>query len=130
MNSNKEIEIAAPYLAVAEDVPISELTGIIGISGGRKGCVFITSTKTMLRHLVLSLGENEVTPELLRDVIGEMANTISGNARADFGPEFMISVPVVVEGSPDLIALPKKLKGYVIPIRWNSFPFLLVASLA
>lgn len=129
VNSGKDVTIETPYLTDTEEIPISELTGIIGVSGKRKGCVFVTATRTMLRYLVLSHGEDEVTPELLRDVIGEMANTISGNARVEFGPEFMISVPVVVEGKPDLIALPKDMKGYVIPMRWNSFPFLLVVSL-
>ena len=37
------------------------------------------------------------------DLVGEVANTISGNARKVFGREFLISVPVMIEGAVDKI---------------------------
>jgi chemotaxis protein CheX len=39
----------------------------------------------MLRHLLISTGELDQSSDSLLDVIGEMANTISGNARRYFG---------------------------------------------
>lgn len=127
--TNKSVEIETPYLVSTEELVVKDYTGVIGISGERKGFVFLTAPKTMLRYLVLSLGEKEATPDLIRDVIGEVANTISGNARRSFGPGFMISVPLIVQGKPERMGLPKELKGYVIPFRWNTFPFQLVVSL-
>lgn len=128
-STDKHVEIETPYLVSTEEIALNEYTGIIGISGERKGFVFVTAPREMLRYLVLSLGEKEASHELIRDVIGEVANTISGNARRTFGPGFMISVPLIVKGVPERIGLAKDLKGYVIPFRWNSFPFHLVVSL-
>ena len=54
-----------------------------------------------------------MSEELLVDLVGEVANTISGNARYVFGKDFMISVPVVIEGAPSSIHLPKDLRSYV-----------------
>ena len=71
--SGKPVEITTPYLVETEEIVVNDLTGIIGVSGERKGCVFITAPKEMLRYLVLSLGEKEADDSLIRDVIGEVA---------------------------------------------------------
>ena len=128
-STEKEIVIETPYLISVEEIKVKDYTGLIGISGERKGFVLVTSKADMLRYLVLSLGEKIATPNLMRDVIGEVANTISGNARRTFGPGFMISVPLIVQGKPEKIGTVKDSSGYVIPARWNTFPFDLVVSL-
>lgn len=128
-STDKEIVIETPYLISAETITVDDYTGIIGISGERKGFVLVTAPVEMLRYLVLSLGEKVATPELLHDVVGEVANTISGNARRSFGPGFMISVPLIVTGQPERIGAEKDSKGYAVPARWNTFPFQLVVSL-
>jgi len=65
----------------------------------------------------------------VRDVIGEVANTISGNSRSEFGSDFMISVPVVVEGKPQMIATPRDLMAFVIPVQWNNYSLFVVVCL-
>lgn len=127
--TNKEIEVETPYLTSAKQIAVEDYTGIIGISGERKGFVLVTASKEMLRHLVLSLGEKDATQDLIQDVVGEVANTISGNARRSFGPGFMISVPMVIEGQPERIGASKDTNGYAIPSRWNGFPFQMVVAL-
>ena len=47
------------------------------------------------------------------DLVGEVANTIAGNARSEFGEEFEISVPIVLRGAPDEILLPRKDRSFV-----------------
>jgi chemotaxis protein CheX len=54
-------------------------------------------------------------------LVGEVANTISGNARSTFGHEFMISVPAMIEGAPDQIHLSKNLRSNVIPDYWTAY---------
>ena len=117
-STDEEVVVETPYIVSTDEFAVSDYTGIIGISGERKGIVFVTAPQTMLRYLVLS-----------RDVIGEVANTISGNARRSFGSGFMISVPLIVQGRPERMGLPEDLVGYAIPFRWKSFPFQLVVSL-
>lgn len=128
-STEKDIVVETPYLISTDEITVNDYTGIIGISGERKGFVLVTASEVMLRYLVSSLGEKTATPALVHDVVGEVANTISGNARRSFGPGFMISVPLIVQGQPDRIGATKDTKGYVIPSRWNTFPFQLVVSL-
>lgn len=123
------IEVETPYLITTEEIMVNDHTGIIGISGERKGFVLITAPTAMLRYLVLSLGEENATSDLVHDVIGEVANTISGNARRSFGSSFMISVPLIVKGQPERIGSVKNTKGYALPARWRTFPFQMVVSL-
>ncbi len=127
--SEVSAEVQTPYLE-NNDVSINfEYTGIIGISGKKKGCVYFTAPESLLKPLLLVMGENNNSKNALLDLVGEVANTISGNARRYFGSEFMISVPVVVEGETKRIKLPNKLRSYVIPLTWSSKEAALVISL-
>ncbi|WP_370979231.1 chemotaxis protein CheX [Agaribacterium sp. ZY112] len=127
--SDKEVSIGTPYLADNESPTSFDYTGIIGISGPYKGTVYFTAPKILLRHLLLSLGEPDTSNENILDVAGEVANTISGNARSVFGHDFMISVPVVVEGGGSKVRLPKALRSYVIPIYWKAYSAAVVVCL-
>ena len=72
------------------------------------------------------MGENETDTANVLDIVGEVANTISGNARSAFGKDFMISVPLVIEGAPSYIHLPKALRSYVIPVYWKAYSAAIV----
>ena len=67
-------------------------------------------------------------PELLQDMVGEVANTLSGNARRSFGSNFMISVPVVLMGG-EKIRVPASIKTFVIPIIWRQMRSYLIVCL-
>ena len=94
--------IGSPYLT---DSPpsVHDYTGVISISGKREGVVYFTAPKAMLTVLLMKMQENDFSHETMRDLVGEVANTISGNARRDFGRDFVISVPSVLSGErPDV----------------------------
>ncbi len=122
-------EVGSPYLGEPSALPIYDFTGVIGISGERQGCVYFTAHRDLLRELLLHVGELDVSDGNLSDLVGEVANTISGNARRHFGPNFMISVPVVVAGNATAIQVPKTVKAYILPLRWHKFEAELVVSL-
>jgi chemotaxis protein CheX len=122
-------EIGSPYLAEVADLPIHDYTGVIGISGERQGCVYVTASRDLLRALLLHVGETDVSEDNLCDLAGEIANTVSGNARLHFGSGFMISVPVIVRGSAQAIQLPRHVKAYIIPFQWHKHIATLVVSL-
>lgn len=121
-------EVGTPFLGEPGDLPVYDFTGVIGISGGQRGCVYFSAPTAMLRELLLRAGESDLSDANLADLTGEIANTISGNARRDFGGEFLISVPVVVRGSGQHITVPKDVKAYVIPLRWHKIAAALVVS--
>lgn len=124
--SEKEVRVGTPYLVSNSEPAAFDYTGIIGISGPIKGCVYFTAPRILLTHLLLSMGENDTSEENVVDIVGEVANTISGNARNMFGNEFMISVPVVIDGAPSNIHLPKHLRSYVIPVYWKAYSAAIV----
>lgn len=122
-------ELGSPYLGEPSALPIYDFTGVIGISGVRPGCVYFTAHRDLLRELLLHMGESNLSDANLSDLVGEVANTISGNARRVFGPDFMISVPVVVAGTAKAIQVPRDVKAYILPLRWHKKEAALVASL-
>jgi len=128
-SSDIAVKVGTPFLEANHSPKAMDFTGIIGISGNYKGCVYFTAPRVMLKHLILSLGENNTSEENMIDMVGEVANTLSGNARRELGRDFMISVPMVVEGAPSNIHLPKELRSYVIPINWKSYNAAVVICL-
>lgn len=111
-------QIDTPYLNSNEYPPAYDYTGFINIVGAMQGLVYVSAQSSLLRKLLRSLGENESSIMLLKDLIGEIANTVSGNARTEFGSDFIISPPTVVEGAPPSSQLPKEKRSYIIPFYW------------
>src|SRR5262252_2561660 len=86
VTAQQPASIGSPYLM--EGTPsVHEYTGVINISGKREGVVYFTAPKAMLTVLLMKMQENDFSHETMRDLVGEVANTISGNARRDFGPQ-------------------------------------------
>lgn len=121
-------EVYTPYLAEPDALPVSDYTGVIGISGVRQGCVYFTAPAELLRLILARSGETDLSSRNLADLAGEIGNTISGNARRQFGNEFLISVPLVVKGREQVISLPRGVKAYVIPFCWQQHDAALVVS--
>lgn len=121
--NDMSIDIGAPYLIENNNPKARDFTGIIGISGEYKGCVYFTAPRIMLNHILMMYGGSvgDTNKESMLDLVGEIANTVSGNARSKYGKNFIISVPLVLEGAPSDIYLPKELRSYVIPITWNKY---------
>jgi chemotaxis protein CheX len=126
---NQAATVGSPYL-VDEGAPtLLEYTGIINISGKRRGIVYFTASRAMLTVLLMRLGETEITHENMSDLVGEVANQISGNARRDFGSDFVISVPRVISGPQPEPITPPNVRSFVIPINWRSHSAQLVVCL-
>ncbi len=127
--ANQPATVGSPYL-VNEGAPtLLEYTGIISVGGKRKGTVYFTASRPMLTVLLMRLGETDMTHENMCDLVGEVANQISGNARRDFGSEFMISVPRVLSGPQPEPVTPPNTRSFVIPINWRSHSAQLVVCL-
>ena len=124
------VQVGTPYL-VENDKPESyDVTGIIGVTGPYQGCVYFTAPNILIKHLLLKMGEQDTRREHVFDLVGEVANTISGNARSQFGRDFNISVPILVEGAPNGIYLPSEARSYVIPLYWKSYHAAVVICLS
>ena len=96
--ANQPASVGSPYIVQEGQPTVQEFTGLISIAGKRRGIVYFTASRPMLTVMLMRMGETELTQENMCDLVGEVANTISGNARRDFGKDFMISVPTVHRG--------------------------------
>lgn len=127
--ADEAAQVGTPYLVSNCNSEIKGFTGIIGVSGRRRGSVYFTAPPVMLKVLLMTLGEDDTSHENMCDMVGEVANVISGSARKEFGKEFLVSVPVVVVGRLDKIIVPAELRSFVVPITWKSYDASLVISL-
>jgi chemotaxis protein CheX len=122
-------EMGIPYIKENEPV-IADYTGLIGISGSRKGAVYVTSPRSMLSEIAgIILGEEDPAEELIVDMAGEIANTIAGNVRETFGSSFMISVPIVIKGAPKDVIIRLAPPVFVIPVKWRHHSSFLAVGL-
>jgi chemotaxis protein CheX len=100
--------------------PFLEYTGIIRISGKAKGVVCFTANSSLLRQILAELHDEPQDESAIQDLVGEIANTLSGNAREQFGKDFLITVPVILKGQQPDFRFPRHSRNYVVPLNWRS----------
>jgi chemotaxis protein CheX len=125
--TNQPASVGSPYLVTDGKPGAYDYSGVIQVSGARKGIVFFTAPRGMLTVLLMRMQETDTSEENMRDLVGEVANTISGNARRDLGKGFVISVPSVVTNT-DSVVTPHP-RSFVIPINWRTHAAKLVVCL-
>jgi chemotaxis protein CheX len=118
-----------PFLSIDKTPELSDFTGMIKISGKFDGLVAFTAPKSMLCVMLMRMQETDMCQENLCDLVGEIANTLSGNARRDFGHQFNISVPTVNIGRKNRLDIPEGARPIVIPIGWRNYSSSLVVYL-
>jgi len=97
--------------------------------GNHKGSVFFTAPRIMIVKLISEIGVLTTKEEKLMDLVGEISNTISGNARRTFGDQFMLSTPVVLRGKGEQLHVPDITSIYVIPVVWKNMSAHLIINL-
>ncbi len=117
--SEDALVVDTPYLSEEKDPHVYDYTGVIGISGVMRGVVYVTASKELLQVVLQDIDEADTSESMLVDLVGEIANTVAGNARSEFGPEFHISTPFVFKGAPQNIVLPNEGRSFIIPILWK-----------
>lgn len=120
--------VETPFIKGEQPIGL-DYTGVIGISGRQRGAVFFTSDSALLAKILESVGEPEIDGAAMADLVGEVANTISGNARKFYGHDFQITVPAVIRGSEEQVTLPGKAKELVIPVLWKGLRCYLIVCL-
>lgn len=120
-------EFSPPYI-LDDTLTMKEFTGSITVSGNHTGQVHFTADQSLLDDLLGKLGEHRRDAETLADVIGEVANTISGNFRQEFGQHFVISTPRVSSGGDQRLSPRGGSTTYVVPLRWGQQDALLVVD--
>ncbi|MEO0447457.1 MAG: chemotaxis protein CheX [Verrucomicrobiota bacterium] len=108
--------VGTPYM-LDDDPDLLRHTGSIPVSGRMEGAVSYTLEANLLRDVAEAWGEENPPENLLNDLVGEIANTIAGNARQELGHHFLISVPQIVDPSGEGIQREKEGINMGIPVR-------------
>lgn len=126
--TKQEPEITSAYLGTTE-VAGYDYNGIVTFSGSFNGHVIVSMPAQLLKELLLMQGETDMSEGNLLDAVGEIANTLGGNARKSLGSSLQISVPVKLHGSSGIRARVRK-RPYVITLRWNRQPALVCLDMS
>lgn len=121
-------EVDPPFLQGEESV-LQNYIGVIGISGKHKGAVYFTANRDMVQEMLIAYRERDLNEEDEADIVGEVANTISGYAWREFGSDFLISVPMVLKGKTESVSFPKNTRSFIIPFVWRSHRSYLIIAL-
>ena len=125
--SKQEPQITSAYLGTSE-LDGFEYNGIVTFSGSYNGHVIVSMPPPLLKELLLMQGETDLSEGNLLDAVGEIANTLGGNARKTLGSGLQISVPVKLHGSSGVRARVRK-HPYVITLRWNHQPAMVCVDM-
>lgn len=125
--TRQEPQITSAFLGTG-DVDGHDYNGIVSFSGSYNGSVMVSMPRQLLRELLLLQGETDLSDGNLLDAVGEIANTLGGNARKSLGAGLEISVPVKLQGSSGVRARVRK-HPYVITLRWNRQPALVCVDM-
>ncbi len=125
--TRQEPQITSAFLGTG-DVDGHDYNGIVSFSGSYNGSVMVSMPRQLLRELLLLQGETDLSDGNLLDAVGEIANTLGGNARKSLGAGLEISVPVKLQGASGVRARVRK-HPYVITLRWNRQPALVCVDM-
>jgi chemotaxis protein CheX len=125
--AKEEPQITSAFLGTG-DVEAHDFNGIVSFSGSYNGHVMVSMPPQLLRELLLLQGETDLSESNLLDAVGEIANTLGGNARKTLGPALQISVPVKLHGASGIRARVRK-HPYVITLRWNHQPAMVCVDM-
>ena len=123
----QEPQITSAFLATG-DVEGLDFNGIVTFSGQYNGHVIVSMPPKLLRELLLLQHETDLSDGNLLDAVGEIANTLAGNARKVLGNGLDISVPVKLQGASGIKARVRR-HPYVITLRWNHQPALVCVDM-
>lgn len=113
--------LGTPFLGQPDEKIALDFSAVIGISGTYRGNIYYTAPRAKLHALLPMLGENELNDHLCGELVGEITNTISGNAREELGGGFMISTPFLLTGTNESVRAAQGAPCFILPIEWKSF---------
>ncbi|WP_233259564.1 chemotaxis protein CheX [Ramlibacter sp. WS9] len=125
--TKQEPQITSAFLGTG-DVDGHDFNGIVTFSGTYNGHVMVSMPPQLLKELLLLQGETDLSESNLLDAVGEIANTLGGNARKTLGAGLNISVPMKLHGSSGVRARVRK-HPYVITLRWNHQPAMVCVDM-
>jgi chemotaxis protein CheX len=113
--------------------PSHEVSAVIGLTGKAKGTVVLSVDREVALHVAAALLE-ELPASINADVadaMGEMANMVAGQAKAQLEHLAMsVSLPTVITGKGHCIDFPKNTMRICVPFHCQWGPLTLEVALS
>jgi chemotaxis protein CheX len=113
-----------------EPVLRDDYNGLIEISGGYSGSICFSAPHKLLDFILLASGDQQYSEVNYLDVVGEIANTLSGRARQHFGETLSIAPPRAFKRHSAAVPRRTTTTPYAIPIAWRALEANLVVHLS
>ena len=128
--TRRSAQVRTAYLLeAAEPIVWDDFNGLIKVSGGFRGTISFSAPRTLLDEVLKAMGEPSKSTENYLDVVGEIANQLSGRARKHFGESLDISPPLSCKRGGFIVTTVATGPAYVIPLTWGSYQAHLVVHL-
>lgn len=112
-------EIRTSFLQDSASIPVYDYTGIIRVGGDWRGQVRVSASSRLVSYLLQLSGGMSVNQDACLDAVGELANTLAGNARRHYGERLQVSVPEAYMGSGPADLSRRRLM--VIMVDWKQY---------
>lgn len=114
-----------------EATPIiwNDFNGVIQVSGGFRGSIAFSAPRGLLSEILIVMGESGQSDTHFLDVVGEIANQLSGRARRHFGEALDISTPISCERDGFPLKASAEGPAYAIPLTWGPYEANLIVHL-
>ena len=121
--------VRTAYLLPVPEVAVwDDFQGLIELGGHYRGSVAFSAPRGLLSHVLLKMGERDYSEASHRDIVGEIANQMSGYARRHFGEAMDITPPRVI--SPQQRPKPAtQAAPFAIPMAWDRYQAHLVVCM-
>ncbi|MBI3148585.1 MAG: chemotaxis protein CheX [Betaproteobacteria bacterium] len=128
--TSESAEVRSAYVLEGDEAILwNDYNGLIEVDGGFSGCIAFSAPRGLLSHVLLRMGDQEFSDANHCDIVGEIANILSGSARRHFGEGLRISTPTALPGRGPCVPRPADRTAYAIPLRWNGYEADLVINL-
>jgi chemotaxis protein CheX len=128
--TKKRATVRTAYLLDSQDAVVwDDYQGLIELDGKYQGSVAFSAPRGLLSHVLLLMGERDYSDASHRDIVGEIANQMSGYARRHFGESMEISPPRVLTERQSLAARAGDAVPFVIPMAWERYEAHLVVRM-
>ena len=126
------VNVGKPVAITPQQEADADVSAVIGLSGELVGCVvlgFPMRTATQIASRFAGIEMNESHPDL-SDALGELANMVAGQAKAELdGFELSISLPNVVVGKAHVVSQSKNRPRLGLPCDCDAGKFRVEVAL-
>jgi chemotaxis protein CheX len=125
-----QAQVRTAYLLQGQPGSVrDDFTGVIELGGRFQGQVCFSAPRGMLTHILLLLGEQDYSDASHRDIVGEIANQMTGQARRHYGEGLDIRPPRVLMREQASRSVSAGAPPFVIPLSWDRYEAQLLVAM-